>query len=303
MNIIRTLTLIDKREAWLKLRERNVNASEIAALFGCHPYTSALRLWAEKTGQLPREHAENMATRRGHIFEAAVGEALRLMHPDWKIFQGNTYAQAPDERIGATPDFTGEEGDERRGFLIQAKTVIPDKWEEEWTPAPPAHFLLQVQCEMLVTGVNRALLAAMVMDGREFPVHEYWFDADYDLHSQILQRVAQFWAAVRDLREPKLEATDGQTIAQLYPSPIAEVGLLHGNDAVIEACRAHKKYSAEIKALEAKKEAAATVIMSHMRNYSKAEAGTFGISWPAIAGSTYTVNRKPHRRLTITEKG
>ena len=41
---------ITSREAWLELRKQDVTASTIAALFNCHPYTTALRLYAEKRG-------------------------------------------------------------------------------------------------------------------------------------------------------------------------------------------------------------------------------------------------------------
>lgn len=300
----RTTTLIDDREKWLKLRERNVNASEIAALFTCHPYTSALRLWAEKSGKLPREAVENMATRRGQIFEAAVGEALRLMHPEWKIAPGGVYHQLPEARLGCTPDFVAKDEDGNR-FLIQAKTVTPDKWESEWTPTPPLHFLLQVQTEMLVAGHDRALLAVMVMDGQDFPVYEYWYKEDAETQEYILLRASQFWGAVEEGREPKLDGKhDRGTLAALYPDPDREaVASLHHSPEIIEACAKHKALGVQVKALEAEREAVGAVIVGALRNHSKAEAGRYRISWPAIAPSSYTVNRAAHRRLTITERG
>src|SRR5262245_20871262 len=43
-------TPITSRESWLDLRSRNIGGSEIAALFGEHPWKTHLQLYAEKAG-------------------------------------------------------------------------------------------------------------------------------------------------------------------------------------------------------------------------------------------------------------
>lgn len=48
----RGLALEKNRAKWLAARARNINSSEVAALFGLSPYMTALELFALKTGQL-----------------------------------------------------------------------------------------------------------------------------------------------------------------------------------------------------------------------------------------------------------
>ena len=58
------------REEWLGLRQRDVTASQIAALLGLHPYVTPYQLWAEKTGKLVPLDDDNAVLRRGRLLEA-----------------------------------------------------------------------------------------------------------------------------------------------------------------------------------------------------------------------------------------
>jgi len=299
---------VTDRENWLQLRRRNVGASNIGALFHADPHKTALRLWAEKRGELPVDEADSAAMRRGRILEPAVAEALREAHPDWVIVPARQYVELADLRLGATPDFYGwhsqasyDAGD--APFLIQAKTVISEVWEEAWTPSPPAHYLLQVQAEMLVTGLRKAMLVPMVLDGREFPIFEYEFTYDVEIGDAIEAQVTKFWKQVADGREPSIKAAqDGATLARMFPEGDGQVLALHGDGDFVAACRAYRDAQAQIKALEEAKTALACKLMDKLRNHGKAEAQDFKVHWTTIAGGQRVQNVKPHRRLVVNEK-
>jgi putative phage-type endonuclease len=300
---------ISDRNAWLQMRRRNVGASDVGALFHANPHKTALRLWAEKRGALPPDEEDNQAMRRGRILEPAVAEALRDAHPDWVIVAARQYVELTNPRLGCTPDFYAWPSREacdagRDMFLIQAKTVLADVYEDEWTPAPPAHYLLQIQAEMLITGIRRACLAPLVLDGNAFPVFEYHFDYDSELGDQIEAGAAKFWACVEEGREPKLKhVQDGATLGALFPIGEPEPVLaLHGDEGFVRDCRAYKAVSAQITALQEQKDALACRVMDKLRNHSKAEAQDFRVSWTTIAGGQRVQNVKPHRRLTINQR-
>lgn len=246
--------------------------------------------------------------RRGRLFEPAVAEALREAHPDWAILPARQYVELTDLRLGATPDFFGwhsqlsfDAGAEP--FLIQAKTVIPEVWEEAWTPSPPAHYLFQVQAEMLVTGLRKAFLVPMVLDGREFPIFEYEFAYDAEIGASIEAQVSKFWEMVADGREPSLKAEqDGATLARMFPDSDGNTLALHGDADFVATCRAYKDTGRQIKALEEEKQALATKIMNKLRNHGKAEAQDFKVNWTTVAGGQRVQNVKPHRRLTVNER-
>lgn len=313
MNIFRndrTVWNITRRDEWLAKRERNIGASEIAALFHAHPYTSAFQLWCKHTGRISQENEDSDALRRGRIMEPAVAEALREAHPEWIIVPARQYVELEAHRVAASPDFyawpSAEHRDRDEGrFLIQAKTVTEEIYEDEWTPAPPVSYLLQVQAEMMITGLSKNVLAVMVLDGRRFPVHEYPMAADVEIHVQIADRADKFWRCVHNQVEPKLHHPhDAWAIARLHPDaedagkPLA----LHGKGDIAMACEAYKAVSKQIKALEVEKDTLASKLKGELRNHARAECEGWRISWPTVPGHIRPqVEVQPYRRLTVTK--
>lgn len=299
---------VSDRASWLDMRKRNVGASDIGALFHTDPHKTALRLWAEKRGELPPDQADNAALRRGRILEPAVAAALQEAHPEWAIMPARQYVELTDLRLGATPDFFGWESWDSHSaghepFLIQAKTVIPEVWESDWTPSPPAHYLLQVQAELHVTGLRRGYLVPMVLDGREFPIFEYPFDYDAEIGDSIEIAVTKFWKMVADGREPSIKAEqDGATLAAMFPDSDGQVLALHGDYDFVSTCRAYKDASAQIKHLQEAKDSLACKIMDKLRNHGKAEAQDFKVNWTTVPGGQRVQNVRAHRRLTVNER-
>lgn len=304
---------VSGRSAWLDMRRRNINASDIAALFHAHPYKTALQLWAEHTGRLQDEDADSMAMRRGRILEPAVAAGLREAHPEWVIKTAGEYLEIPELRLGCTPDFYAWESftewdndvdnSSPKRLPIQAKTVLEDVYVNDWAASPPAHFLIQVQTEMLVLGIDRILLAPMVLDNREFPIHEWHFKADEEFQAAILDKLARFWKCVDEKREPQIKlGQDGETLARLFPVPDSEAVLcLHGDGDFVRICAEHVEVREQIKALEARKDELACLVMNRLRNHPKAEAQDYKANWTPIAAATVVQNRKAHRRLTINK--
>lgn len=306
----RTTWNISSRDQWLAKRQNNIGASDIAALFHAHKYTSAFKLWCLHTNRLRREHNEDSdALRRGRIMEPAVAEALREAHPEWIIASARQYVELTDLRIAASPDFYAWPSAEalNRGegqFLIQAKTVTEDIYEEEYTPAPPASHLLQAQAEMMITGLQRNILAVMVLDGRKFPVHEYPLVADGEIHDQIAIAAKRFWHCVAKDEEPKLHhPQDAWAIARLHPDAGDEAVLaLHGSSDVIQTCQAYQDVSTQLKALEGTKEALASKLKGILRNHARAEAQGWRINWPSVPEVHVAAHvKKAHRRFSITK--
>jgi len=305
----REVWLVSSRDQWLARRQRNIGASEVAALFHAHQFTTAYQLWCLHTGRLKREDEDSDAMRRGRIFEPAVGEALREMHPEWIIQPARQYIELRSLRLGATPDFYAwqsresfEAGD--RPFLIQAKVVTEDVFEADWTPTPPAGYLLQVQAEMMIAGAARNILAVMVLDGRKFPVHEYPFVADVEIHAQIAEAARRFWHCVERQVEPTLHhPQDAWAIAKLYPDTVPDVLALHGKLSITQACEAYITLGKQIKALEAERETLASKLKGELRNHAYADAQDYRISWPVVPGHVRPqVEVKAHRRFSVTKR-
>ena len=142
MEITRQVRAIDNIGDWLNWRSGHVTASRVGALFGCHPYMTPTDLAAEMGGRSTKGDTASM--RRGRVLEAAVIEALREAHPEWRIARARDYHWIDDYRLGATPDaYLDDDG------LIECKTVRQDIWDR-WHGRPPLAYVLQ-----LLAGLNR----------------------------------------------------------------------------------------------------------------------------------------------------
>lgn len=68
----RGLALEKNRDKWLQTRARNINSSEVAALFGLSPYMTPLELYALKTGQIEDSFRDNDRAAAGRHLEAGI---------------------------------------------------------------------------------------------------------------------------------------------------------------------------------------------------------------------------------------
>jgi predicted phage-related endonuclease len=152
------------REQWLAWRWQDVTASQIGALFGVHPYTTKLRLYAEKRGvEFPDE--DNKVKRRGRWLEPAVAEAVRELRPDWTIEPARCYLRDPELRLGATPDFFIH-GDPRGLGVLQCKSVAASVFARDWADGKdvPLWITLQTAVEMMLAEAAFGAIAVLLVD-------------------------------------------------------------------------------------------------------------------------------------------
>jgi predicted phage-related endonuclease len=176
---------IDDVGAWLDQRRGHVTASRIGALFDAHPYLSREQLAAELGGRSTK--GDTPAMRRGRVLEAAVIEALREAHPDWRIVRARDYHWIDEYRLGATPDaYLDDDG------LIECKTVRPEVWDR-WHGRPPLAYVLQLLTALMCTGRTRGVLACMVL-ASDYPVHEFDVPRHTDAEKRIIDATNAWWA-------------------------------------------------------------------------------------------------------------
>ena len=228
------------RAAWLAERRRDVTASEVAALFGCHPYTTALQLHHEKRGTLPPADRDTPAMRRGRVFERVAVDWLREDRPDWRIdysTEAHVYLRAPDLRLGATPDLIVE-APEGRG-VVQIKTVAPRAlagWANEaGDPEPPLWIALQCELERVLAGAAWGAVAALTISPDfEVSLPLYRVEPVPGMLDAMARLAAAFWDRVARGEEPPADYDrDADLIGQLYAEADPDMALdLSGDDEI-----------------------------------------------------------------------
>lgn len=212
------------RTAWLDARKQDVTASVAGALLGIHPYQTPYGLWAEKSGRVASDDADNPVLRRGRLLEPVVIEMLREDRPDWSVEyrRDNAYFRNTDDRIGATPDAFATRPDIFGTGIVQVKTVADDKFRREWIDPEtgevvlPLWIAVQAIVEAELTGSTWACVAVMVI-GRGIDLQVVDVPLNTRVMARLRREVREFWRLVDTGTEPAIDWNrDGASIVEVY---------------------------------------------------------------------------------------
>lgn len=196
---------------WLALRVNDLTSTDIAGIFGLSPYATPFEIWHRKKSAERNEIADNPRMKWGRRLESVVAAGI-AEDQGWAIRPMKEYIRIPELRIGSSFDFRVQAGTDANGSMIdtdldpilEIKTVDFLAFRDGWTiddgfiEAPP-HIEIQVQHQMLVSGLRRAYIGVMV-GGNRIEVIER--QADDQVHANILHRSAEFWQSIDDGRAP-----------------------------------------------------------------------------------------------------
>lgn len=293
------------REQWLAWRRQDVTASTVGALFGAHPYVSALRLYAEKRG-VEFLDEDNKVKRRGRWLEPAIGEAVRELRPAWRVEPARCYLRDGDHRLGATPDFFI--CDDPRGLgVLQCKSAAPAVFARDWAGGEeiPLWIILQTATEMMLADAAFGVVAVLLNDPFDMDCAILELPRDAAAERKILRAVDKFWADTDAGQEPPLDpARDAETVAALSPkATTGEVRDLTGSNElpVKLAHRASLKdviSSAELECEQIETE------LKYLLGNAEAATGIPGwkITYKNGMRKGYTVAPKEKRTLRITDQ-
>ena len=212
--ILRTAISLGNHEnqsaEWYELRNRPgvISGSEIGTILGLSPWTSAITLWAEKTGKLERSVTPNVAMRLGTLVEPAIRQLYIENHVDHVVEEVGTYAAAEASWMHANPDGICLDENEN-GYILEIKhTAI--YWD-----TIPEHYKAQVFWYMNVFKLRKAVFA-VVNAGRYKEFELLWDDFEWE---SILQQVTKFRSYVLDNIQPDWDGSEStyETVRQLSP--------------------------------------------------------------------------------------
>lgn len=296
---------ITNRAEWLAWRRQDVTASTVGALFGVHPYTTALRLYAEKRG-VEFEDKDNAAMRRGRWLEPAVAKAVSELKPEWKIGTPGAYLRDTDLRLGATPDFFIHT-DPRGLGVLQCKTCAPSVYEREWLGGTeiPFWIVLQTLTECLLSEAKFGAVAVMLVDPHNIDCKILEVPRHPAAEMKIIERVNDFWDAVEHGVEPEPDyARDTAVIRALTAKATAGKELdLASHNELPEMLETRAKLMARIKQDEARCEAIENEVR-HILGDAEIATGLNGwrITYKTTDFKGYEVKPRSQRVLRIFDK-
>jgi predicted phage-related endonuclease len=296
---------IATREEWLEWRKQDVTASTVGALFNCHPYTTPLRLYAEKRGT-EFLYEDNRAMRRGRWLEPAVAKAVEEERPSWRLEPASHYYRDPVRRLGATPDFYIH-GDSRGLGVLQAKSVAPSVYAREWNDGAeaPLWILLQAVTEGMLVDAAFVAVAALLVDAHNMEVAIHEMPRNLAAEAKIVRAVEDFWTSVDQGIEPEPDfARDASTIRAMWRSeePTSEIDL-SGNNHIPALLEERALLKDSIKTAEERLEAIDSEIKYELKDAAVATGlNGWRVTYRTSHFKEYVVRARDVRILRITDQ-
>ena len=237
------------RDEWLAHRASGIGASEIAQVLGESPFGSALSLYAQKIDAYDRDLSDSEPVYWGQRLEGVIleaysertgrptrraGQLLRSTAHPWALCTLDGETSLPAEPDAWWPL-----------EIKNSSSFHADAWEN----GPPAHYYLQIQQQMLVTGAEKATIAALLGGQRMV-----WADVPRDETTirRIIYHGERFWSRVQGREPPAPDGTEEskRALASLYPDGS---GIVVMPGSALDAADRLESVKAELKALESEK--------------------------------------------------
>ncbi len=257
---------------WLSRRKAGLGGTDAGAICGLNPFVSPMKVFIDKTTDTI-DQSDNEAMRQGRDLEEYV--ALRFMEETGKKVRKTNFMYVSREHPFMFANVDRMICGENAG--LECKTASPysaGQWEDGNIPA---HYLIQCNHYMAVTGADRWYLAVVIL-GKAFRF--ICIDRDEEAISDLIKIEEKFWNSNVLLNIPP--TPDGSDASEIYLKSLynkASVGKelrLSGYD---QDLRRHGEIGGIIDRLEKEKKSIEERIKLSMEDAETAYTDEYVISW------------------------
>lgn len=301
------------RDDWLKHRTKDITSTETPALFrdannqSVSPYSTELELYLRKSSGEIEELEPNERMEWGNYLQDAIAEKF-AHEQNWTIAKMTEYMRLLDHRIGASFDFRIIVGDRESADdgILEIKNVdglvFRDQWieNEDGSIEAPLHIEIQLQTQMLVSGLKWGYIGALVAGNRGFLLRR---EADPELQKVILQKAKDFWNRVNTQTPPDFSFPDDAQVLIKHLSHVEGGTVLQADDGIAQLADEYSALGDHIKKLEEERSVVKAKILIAIGPAAKVVGDDFSISASEVAGSVVeSFFRKPYRLFRVNKK-
>lgn len=201
----------------LEERKNYLGASDSAGVLGISRWSSPLKVWGEKTGEIPREDiGDKLYVKLGHLleddmtelFEEQTGKKLHRVNDTQYHKEHSFIAANIDRRI------VGE------NVPVELKTANAFKSKEWQGEQIPREYIIQCMHTLAVTGRPHMWLGVLI-GSQDFQIKQIM--RDEALIAEIVTREVAFWRGfvIPRIMPRTVTKYDGETLDNLYPEAVA----------------------------------------------------------------------------------
>ena len=283
--------LTDKQ---LEERKGYLGGSDAAAALGLSRWKTTLRLWAEKTEQIPQEDiSDKLHIKMGHKLEDAVAE-LWMEETGKKLHRVNETIYHPSYPFVACNIDRRVVGEDT---IFEAKTASTWKAKEWQGDDIPQEYIIQCLHNLAVTGKDKCELAVLIGGNVDFICKTVY--RDEKLIGEILKKEVKFWKEFVENKcvPTSISSKDAETLYALYPGgDEKEIELDDTANALIEARNAMYR---DLKNIEDNFDKANNEIKALLKDHNVGFTDKFKVTWKEQIKKSYTVKESKARVFRI----
>ena len=251
--VFSTIRQEDDEEGWVKARTRGIGGSDVGAICGVSPFTSARQIYLNKTGQYQDKLSPNEAAKErmhfGHMLEPIVADEYskrtgnRIVAVDATlVHKDHPWALANVDRL-----IVDEEG--KPVGILECKTTS-EYMNEEWESGEILmSYVYQLNWYLWILGLEKGAFACLV-GGNKF-YHYDVFRNDELLENTIIPAARDFWFNnVLALKEPEMQANDTEFANSIYSTVVKNSEITLADDETNELARTVFECKTKIKELD-----------------------------------------------------
>jgi len=304
-HVYSTVTQEEDEEAWLKARTIGIGGSDIGAICGVSPFSSARQVYLNKTGQfqdaLNPDAAAQERMHFGHLLEPVVAyeyarrTGARLLTIN-ALLQHNEYpwAIANIDRL-----IIDEEGNPIG--VLECKTTSEynnDAWE---SGDLLTSYIYQLNWYLWILGLEKGAFACLV-GGNKF-YHYDVFRNDELLRDTIIPAAKSFWYDnVLALKEPEMQAVDTEFANGIYSSVVKNSEIILDDDISNDLAATILDCKAKIKELTKTMEEAQNRLKDRIKDKEIAYTKDYTIKWSPRAQNRVDTEKLKTQFPEIYEK-
>ena len=278
-------------------RKNYIGGSDAAAILGLSRFSTPLKVWGEKTGNLPTEDiSEKLRVKLGNKLEQTVAELFMeetgkelvrrnetIYHPSYKFLAANIDRKVIGERAGFEAKTTG--------------SYSYRDWEGEEIPQ---EYIFQCLHYLAVTGWDRWYIACLI-GNQKFVWKE--IVRDEKVINEIIKKEIHFWREFILKKQMPMQITrdDEDVLAKLFPNA-AEGSVIELGDDANKVIESLDSLQADYKVLGGEIDQAKNTLRAMMKNSETAKTNNYQITWKNQPDNRLDTNRIKEEAPDIYKK-
>lgn len=294
--VFSTVSQEEDEAGWLAARSRGIGGSDVGAICGINPWTTARHIYLKKTGQFI-DGVDN--------FDAASKDRMHFGHMLEPIV-ADEFARRTGKKIAVSPATLQHKeypwalanvdrlivDDEGKPYGVLECKTASEYINEDWKEGDiPVYYLYQLQWYLWITGLEYGAIACLV-GGNKFYYYEVHLNREL-IENEIFPKAERFWNYnCKELVAPMIDGSDAATELLNIVNPPSEVEknselFITDDDSYDDLAATVVECKAKIKELEK--------IMMEATNRLKEKMGTNEIAYT----SNHTVKWSPRSQTRL----